>query len=179
MEKPVAVFLIAIVSVETTTGDHDGHCSGDECVDVEDFLEEIPVLLIGKTAQTGGALCRKYPNYLRWLVDELDLDFKKVDFGGGSGYCRISDYGLQHEMVGKVTKIHRLESTAEEPEYECYTHLDDHAGEQIPSFITEQLFTLFMCVNRLELPLCKDIRQVIRKIVSDDWFSMIDADLVI
>jgi hypothetical protein len=165
--------LIAYVSVSTITGDHDGYCSGNENEDVKGYLEEIPVQLLEHDTNIF-QLCAAEPNYRSWLVEEMDFLFQTCDTGTyGSGYCESSPLGLYHEMVGTVEKVYRLEfapdSVIRSIEYACNVKWKEEAWRTRPRFICEQLFTLFKCVCRLKLPLCKDMRKEIANKLTNDW----------
>lgn len=169
--------LIAIVSMNTVVGDHDGHCSGDECVDEYGVLDEIYISLKGHIVSLLTNLCKTNPHYLEWLVSELHLEFVTKNVGGGSYFCSPSRSGLQHEMSGTIFKIHSLE-LADDFETEnlnstCIVSWNDDALNSCPSFIVKQLLTLFLCVKRNQLPLSRDMRKVIGKIMTDDWFNFV------
>lgn len=94
------------VVVETIVGDHDGECSGDECVDTvtrDEFYFKIPNSSIGEDEFE---IAMDNPRFLKILSKLLDDPYENM--GGGSGYCSRSDSGLKHQYRRSIVSVEEI-----------------------------------------------------------------------
>jgi len=182
-------FLKLIALILRQIADHDGNCSGNENEEEEDMLvstvslcpeDKLSILLV--------QICMDNPNMLRWVLPYINVAIDNSDWpaGSGSGCCGDSPSGLQHARAARVLVNHslslseRFDPSPTDCMCEAYVryakdHMDGHvtllesAFTETPEHIRLQMYEFLMCIKRLDLTLCPDMRRRIFRLLIEDW----------
>jgi hypothetical protein len=89
-------------NINITVGNHDGSCSGEDCEDIDEEINEVSEICLSKNnSKFFNYLIRiSPPEKLRSLLSlEKYFNFKVQVNYSGSGFCNPSPSGLLHEYM--------------------------------------------------------------------------------